>query len=758
MVLQRPERTRQLVAGDYLLTINPVDGSEATGCPTGQRPVPERLPAGGRAEVARAAQPAPLAGFSGTNLPLLGRDEERERLVRLLATGRSARLIGASGSGRTTLLDAVARGCANLAPDGVIRLTGYQRTPADLLYGLFAAVYHAPGFRPDRPLLLELLSDIGAVVVIDDLEFGGAALEEVLASAPECAFLLSATPDVAAPAPESGVEDVTLPGLARPICQKLVEAVFGRPLDHEEAAWVADLWFESEGLPLRFVQAGALLRQRAAQAAEIAAQDPAQPELPPPNPLLPQPFFSDGPDPVYLPAPDPEQALDSWVPLPPLAESAAPAARLAMRLSPAAQETLRFAVALGGECPDQAHLPALVDETNADTALGEIVACGLATPVGAHYRLAAGVRAKLAETQESGDQARTVAEHFTWWSGHPSVPPERVAAEADALLAALTACRDFGPAGVGVRLARSASPALAAALHWSAWERALRMGQECARLAGEVAEEAYFHHELGVLALCTGNLDRARAELEASIALRAALSDRQGSIVGRRTLALVMDRLRALASAERKAIGPGAGSAPVPAAPHRRVGNLPTAITRRLSAIGPRRMGGLGSHRGVIAAGAGAVIAAVVGTTVVLGNTGETDGQQAPPTRPSPTSPDSLDDMVPDVPTVNDSAPSASGSSSPSSTPSASTSGSTSPSPSADNSTSPSSTAGTPHPTHTKTKQPTKPPTHSPTTSPTPSPTDPTTEPTAPTTEPGTSSFTITEPSSPSPESTTPSP
>ncbi len=56
-----------------------------------------------------------------------------------------------------------------------------------------------------------------------------------------------------------------------------------------------------------------------------------------------------------------------------------------------------------------------------------------------------------------------------------------------------------------------------------------------------MAEEAYFHHELGVLAICAGNLERARAELEASIGMRGALADKRGTVAGRRALALVAD-------------------------------------------------------------------------------------------------------------------------------------------------------------------------------------------------------------------------
>ncbi|MEK8172627.1 hypothetical protein NKH77_36035 [Streptomyces sp. M19] len=46
-----------------------------------------------------------------------------------------------------------------------------------------------------------------------------------------------------------------------------------RPLSEDETDWAADLWFESDGLPLRFVQAAALLRQRDAERAGPPADD-----------------------------------------------------------------------------------------------------------------------------------------------------------------------------------------------------------------------------------------------------------------------------------------------------------------------------------------------------------------------------------------------------------------------------------------------------------------------------------------------------
>lgn len=740
---QTPQQSRtvQLISGDFLLTVNPVDGSEIEPCRPGERPdAPVRHTAARRVERERAAAPPVPPGPPAPQMPLLERQEERERLVRLLARGRSVCLTGPAGSGRTALLDAVAADCADLAPDGVVRLSGYKRSAAELLHALFEAVYSAPLHRPDREQLLSLVHGIGAVVVVDDLELGGAALQELLDATPECAFLFAATPDVSAPAADANLEEVFLTGLDRGASIALMEHVVERALTDEEANWAGDLWFESEGLPLRFVQAGALLRQRDDLRAGQDAFD----------------GYED--DPADAPFGRVEPA---GLPLPSLGEGAAPAALLASRLSEAARETLRFAVALGGEVPHQAHLPALVGDTHADAALGELALSGLLSPAGPRYRLAAGVLAQLEASgyDESADaHARSAAQHYTWWAGHPSVTPERAVAEADALLASMSRLvpgEAPGQASVAVLLARSAAPAFAAGMQWGAWEKALRAGLEAARIAGEVAEEAYFHHELGVLALCAGQLDRARAELEASIGMRGALADKPGAVAGRRALALVADRsgepLHSTPAGEEvpaprhdESASPPAGIPEAKPLFPRLTDTSATLIARQEPPLpGPPagRMGVIrGARRNLVAVGAGALLAAVLGTVVTLGATSgseDPDGQNVT-TEQSASEDDGenglpADEPADDTATDEDTAGDGPESPGPSGTASPSTSGSpspgtsspgTSPETSASSSGSPSGrpTHGSPSPT----KKPTKPPTTSPgTETPSETPTDP---------------------------------
>ncbi|GAA0668774.1 hypothetical protein GCM10010193_20790 [Kitasatospora atroaurantiaca] len=592
-------RTGEVVSGELLLTVGTPDGSEARPCPDEWCPEPRRT-GGHRPASASALGPSPAVGplalgSAATDLPLLDREADTAQLLGLLAEGRSIRLVGQAGSGRSALLAAVADAAGGLAPDGVVRLSGHRRTAQDLLQDLFAATHRAPGFRPDPHQLPELLAGVGAVVVIDDVEPSGQELEDLLATAPECAFLISVAPGSPLLPLGSRLEDHPVAGLSRPACLALTARLAGRQLDDAERAWAVDLWFESEGLPLRFVQAAALLRQRDVSVdALVAAQEDRHSvfgmvkEIEEPD------------DPAVL-----EGQLRRSVPLPSVAESAAPAVRLAEGLSESAKAVLRLALALGGECPTAPHLPALIDVGLGESALHELTDCGLAVSIGGHHRLTAGVTELLTPHWEPGEIAYGAAQHFSWWVGHSSVSTEQIAAEAEVVLGALLADRAAGRPEAVLQLARAAAPALALSLRWGAWERALQLGLEAARSTGSAVDEAWFHHELGVLGLCVRTTERATAELEAAVALRAALGEPRGSAAARRMLNLLRADTKQLTAGD-----------PEPSAAGRR------PVMRAIAQV-PWRFRttpgtGGGTSRTVLAAAAAVLALGVLGTAVGL--------------------------------------------------------------------------------------------------------------------------------------------
>ncbi|WP_380285376.1 ATP-binding protein [Kitasatospora purpeofusca] len=588
---QESVRTRsgELVSGGLLVAVGGPEGSEVRPCPEEWRPRPRRTEPGAPArgpggDAGRRVGPLAL-GAGAADLPLLDREADIAQLLGLLAEGRSIRLVGQAGSGRSALLSAVAEAAGGLAPGGVVQLCGHRRTAADLLQDLFAATHHAPGYRPDPGQLVDHLARVGAIVVIDEVVPVGAELEALLGAAPDCAFLIAGAPDGPLLAADSRLQDHLVAGLSRPACLALAARLAGRPLDAAEKAWAVDLWFESEGLPLRFVQAAALLRQRDVAVDALVAAEEDRMDV-----------FGAVEEPVLDPDPAVrEAALRDTVPLPSVAESTLPAVRLAEGLSETAQAVLRLAVAFGGECPTAPHLPALIDVGQGESALAELADAGLAVPIGGHHRLTAGALELLAPHWPARGSADGAAQHFAWWVGHSSVSLPQIAAEAEVVIGVLLADRTAGRHDAVLRLARAAAPALALALRWGAWERALRLGLEAARRTGARADEAWFHHELGVYAVCAHEPGRAAAELEAALALRGAIGEPRGVAGARRML----DLLRA----EGRQLPP---AAPAKAAPVRRTG-------LRAVARVPLRFG---NKRTAIAASAAVLALGVLGTAV----------------------------------------------------------------------------------------------------------------------------------------------
>lgn len=502
----------QLAVGDYLLTIGGADGSEVVPLPATSRPFSERRPAAGKS-----------VGY-----PPLGRQAEITEVRGLLGRGTSVRVGGPPGIGRSTLLAYVASGDAVGAPDGVITLNGHQRGLDDLLQQFHDACYAGDPHRPTRAALAGMLADVAALVVIDDLDLAADEISELLGMAPECVFLVAVRsgaqkdqPDLIARAADSPFHELTLGGLPQEAAFGLLARAAGRELDDEELAWAAALWFEVDGHPGRFAQAGALL----ARLGTGVARDPRDAE-PPGSSLEFDDYFVDIPIPE-LPSPgEPHLFAPRLVPL----------------LSRPAQQVLRLGVALDGVLPDPAHLPALTGAVDAHGAAKELVNAGLVVAESGRHRLAGGVAEESAGLMRGPSSWAVAAiQHFTWWASHPTVTAAQVAAEADVILACLREVERLGkPSSVRV-LARAAAPAFASALRFEAWRDCLELGAAASATSGASGEQAWFRHELAVLALCTGEPQEARELAAAATRLRDA-SDKRGLAADRRVLVLAGER------------------------------------------------------------------------------------------------------------------------------------------------------------------------------------------------------------------------
>ncbi|UGQ15718.1 hypothetical protein LO772_12025 [Yinghuangia sp. ASG 101] len=565
----------QLAVGAHLLTLGTPDGSEVVPLPVTSRPIPERTSA--------EARPS--------GHPPLGRTAEIIEIRGMLSRGTSVRVGGPAGIGRSTLLRHLASGDAVGAPDGVVVLDGRRRGLADLLQQFHDACFSGEPHRPGRDTLAGLLVDVAALVVVDDLDISAAETDELLRIAPECVFLVAAkasprNPDgsaaEAAARADSPFHEITLGGLSQDAAFALLARAADRELDDEELAWAAALWFEADGHPGRFVQAGALLARlgtatlRDAKRGGGSAYD-----------LVAEQFGSSQPE---LPSPgEPRLFVPRLVPL----------------LSPSAQQVLRLGAALEGLVPDPAHLPALTGATDADDAATELVAAGLAVAEGGRYRLAAGVIDEAAGLMR-GPSSWTVAamQHFTWWVSHPTVSAAQVADEADVILACLREVERLGkPSSVRV-LARAAAPAFASALRFEAWRTCLELGGAACASSGASTEQAWFRHELAVLSLCEGDPDQAREEATAASRLRDA-SDKRGLAADRRVLLLAGERPRTVAGAVTDV----------------------AAVSRRRAVSAS-----MAGKRGVMTLGAAAVLVVTLGVVIGLGSTDSSGGGGSPGT------------------------------------------------------------------------------------------------------------------------------
>ncbi|WP_333769485.1 hypothetical protein [Streptomyces sp. IBSBF 2435] len=201
--------------------------------------------------------------------PLVGRAETVEQVADGLLAGRSTRLFGAPGLGRSAVAQAVVDRLAEGGSAGAQLLGGAEPHSLDSLYRRLARLFFGVvWYQPDEPVLRAATARLrpGGVIVVTDCELEAADLTRLAGTFPDCVFLLTSTPRTG----PGGVTAREVPPLTPGQARELVERRLGRPLRGAEPAQVARAYELAEGQVARLIVLAAFL--------ERAAADPRQTE------------------------------------------------------------------------------------------------------------------------------------------------------------------------------------------------------------------------------------------------------------------------------------------------------------------------------------------------------------------------------------------------------------------------------------------------------------------------------------------------
>jgi hypothetical protein len=396
---------------------------------------------------------------------------------------------GGCGAGKTTLLRhlAVRSATGNAV---YLRVAGQRLDDVlqELLDELFAS---DQPFKPTPEQRAQVLEQVHALVLLDDVTFGPGELGDLLEALPDCSVVVASEQPVLGRLGRS----VHLAGLADDAALDLLADGLGRDLTDAERADAMRLCGIVDGHPLHLRQAAALVRAGHHSFADLARL--AQTDI---------------------------AALDRLS-----VDELAEQERRALAV---------LALAAGVVLPAEV-VGTLADLTGAGEALRSLRRRGLVEQHGDRFGLpvcrAADYRELLLRHLELGEAIRQVVDTVArqTWTGDQALSATQAA------LVIVRYAAERGQWRAVVRLVDAVEPVLAVAGRWEAWRQALEWGLEAARMVGDAGAEAKFSHQLGTLEFALDHLERARSLWRRALRLREELGDHAAAAVTRANLALL---------------------------------------------------------------------------------------------------------------------------------------------------------------------------------------------------------------------------
>ena len=450
---------------------------------------------GGQAPIVTRRVPPP--GLRGRRPPdPLGREAEVADALGSLREASAMEFVGPPGVGKTTLLKHVAYQAPLPAGSGgiVYREVPAGETVRDTLQFLWDAFYSTNvKFVPNDAQLQIDLSEIRAVVVLDDFERDRSDLGRVMDALPAASFLFASSHRAL-----WGVgRSVALPGLGEDAAVALLQRELGRPLDDEDRAAAAAIVKAVGGRPLAVLQVAALVPKLGTGLAPLCED--------------------------LQRAPSAAEAL---------------ARRLIETLTEAERSVLSLLTMLAGATLPAKELAELTGVDDAGPIVESLLKLGLIQAHSPRYSatVTAVAHASSDATASWSAAART---YFMDWTERHQGRPGAVLEEEQAVMAVLRSAAKDGAWSDVLRLGRALEGPLLVGGRWGAWREVLELELTGARRLGDRRAEGWALHQIGSRALGLGDGDVARANLTEALQIREDRGDGDGAAVTRHNLGLL---------------------------------------------------------------------------------------------------------------------------------------------------------------------------------------------------------------------------
>jgi len=472
----------QVAAGGYLLLLDSGLGARVS-------------PAAAAGQAGLKERPGPASVRPPRFPNLIGRTRELKAVEEMLPLSPALEFYGPSGSGKTALLRHLAhQPFASGYRDGVIYLECVSPLD-DLLLSIFRQFFEVEaGKVVDQALLQSALSKKRALILLDDVSLTSAEVDKLLGFMPESAFLLaSETPRLL-----SAGRSLPLEGLPLADMLQLSAREMGRPLNEDERAALQTMHSALGGNPGQILQAAALARDSRRTLADIVGQLP-------PGPL-----------------------------------SETLGAAILGSLSTFESQIVAAVACLDGAPAEEAHLSEFLNLPGAVTLVNNLIRRNILQAHSPRYTLTGGLEGVIAGSWDLDPWRERFIDYLTGWAENPQNDPARVVEAARAILNLGAWAAAAGRWERLLALVRAVEAAFVLQGRWGAWEKLLGWAQQAGQALNDSAARAWAMHQLGTLALCRGENEKARSWLVRALRLREAGGETNEAARSRQNLSYLL--------------------------------------------------------------------------------------------------------------------------------------------------------------------------------------------------------------------------